>query len=277
MILVTGATGNIGRHLVRELADADQPTRALARDPSKADTHGGSVEFLAGDLNDPHTLEAAFKDVNRLFLLSPGPAEDAALIREAQRHDVDHVVMLSSLGAELGGIAGGRLHVTGEQLLQNSELPWTILRPSEFMTNTIWWRDTLRSADAIFVPSGSGRIGFVDPADIASVAATTLTTEGHRATYRLTGPEALSTTAIAAALSSVLGRTIRHRDVSETDFADALRRNGLPAALIEMQTEYYEAVKNDRVAIVTDDIRQLLGHPPRSYREFAERHASAFQ
>lgn len=280
MILVTGATGNIGKHLARQLAEMGQRTRVLVRDPSKFDTSGAALEIVQGDLNQPDALESAFRGVVKLFLLSPGPdvpAQDTALVQASQHASLNHVVMLSSLGAELGGIGGGRPHMPGEKLLQDSGIPWTILHPSEFMTNTLWWSESIRSAGAIFVPTGTGRIGFIDPADIAAVAAHVLTSPGHEGkTYRLTGPEALSTADIAEHLSAILGKPIRHIDVPEAAFREGMQATGFPPPLIEMQVEYCAAVKEGRVGIVTNEIEQLLGRPPHSYAAWAHENARAF-
>jgi uncharacterized protein YbjT (DUF2867 family) len=279
MILLTGATGNIGRHLTDELADLGVPVRALVRDPAKlADRHG--LEVVAGDLDRPETLRPALAGVSRVFLLAPGldvPAQDAAVIGAAVEAGVRHVVMVSSLGAELGGIGGGRPHQPGEALLRGSGLSWTLLRPSEYMSNTLWWRDGITSAGAIFAPTGSGRVGFVDPADIAAVAARALTGEGHEgAIYRLTGPEPLTTAEIADHLGAVLDRTVRHVDVDDGGFRSGLARAGFPAPLIEMQSEYCAAVKAGTVDIVTDDVPRLLGRPARDYRTWAMANAAAF-
>jgi len=280
VIAVTGGTGNIGRHVLEKLANTDVAVRVLARDPSRLSSYQDRFDVVTADLDEPATLGPALAGVDRLFVLAPGPdvaAQDAALIRAAVEAGVRHVVMVSSLGAELGGIAGGRPHLPGEALLQESGLDWTLLHPSEFMTNTAWWRDTILSAGSIFVPTGSGRVGFVDPADIGAVAAKVLTTEGHHGhTYRITGPEALSTADIAAVLSEVLGRPVAHVDVPPEAFRSGMEQAGLPPFLIEMQVEYCAAVADGVVDIVSPDVPNLLGRPANDYRSWAQAHADVF-
>ncbi|MDQ3734707.1 MAG: SDR family oxidoreductase [Actinomycetota bacterium] len=280
MIVVTGGTGNIGRHVLEELAKTDAAVRVLARDPSRVSDYQDRLDVVAADLDDPATLGPALQGVERLFILAPGPdvpAQDAALIRAAVQAGVRHVVMVSSLGAELGGIAGGRPHLPGEALLRESGLEWTVLHPSEFMTNTAWWRDTILSAGSIFVPSGSGRVGFVDPADIGAVAAKVLTTDGHHGqTYRLTGPEALRTADIAAVLSEVLDRPVQHVDVPAQAFRAGMEQAGMPPFLIDMQVEYYAAVIDGVVDIVSPDVPNLLGRPATDFRSWAQANADAF-
>ncbi|MDQ6740141.1 MAG: SDR family oxidoreductase [Actinomycetota bacterium] len=280
VILVTAPTGHIGQHVVRQLAEWGQPTRVLVRDPARYEAPGRTVEVVQGDLDQPATLEPAFRGVSKLFLLSPGPdvpAQDAALVQAAQRARLDHVVMLSSLGAELGGIAGGRPHMPGERLLQESGVPWTILHPSEFMSNTLWWTGSIQAQGAIFAPTGTGRVGFIDPADIAAVAAHVLTTPNHEGrTYRLTGPEALSTADIAERISAVSGKPSRHVDIPEVAFREGMQAAGLPPPMIEMQVEYCAAVKEGRVAILTHDVEELLGRPPRDYATWVQDYRAAF-
>lgn len=281
MIAVTGPSGSIGRHLVRHLAEAGAPTRALARNPSHVDDQGGRVEVVKADLSDPSTLAPALRGATRLFLLSPGPdvpAQDAALIDAALEAGVRHVVMLSSLGAELGGIAGGGPHMAGEARLRESGLAWTLLHPSEFMTNTLRYRDVIHGAHALFVPSGDGRIGYIDPADIAAVAAVALTSDGHEGrVLRLTGPESLSLADVAATLGEVAGVELRHVDVTDEAFRDSLTTAGLPPPMIEMMSVYYEAVRQGRVDIVTRDVEEIAGRPARSFAAWAREHAAAFR
>lgn len=279
-ILVTGGTGHIGSSLLDELAGSAAAVRVLTRTPAKLDDRRDRFEIVAGDLDEPATFGSALEGVNRVFLLSAGPdveAQDAAVIDASVQAGVSHLVMLSSLGAELGGIAGGGPHMPGEALLRESGLGWTLLHPSEFMTNTIWWRDTIESAGSIFVPTGSGRIGFVDPADIGAVAAHVLTTDGHDGqTYRLTGPQALTTADIAAAIADVVQRPVQHVDVPKQSFRAGMEGAGLPAFLIEMQVEYCAAVKAGTVDIVSPDIPRLLGRPATDYRAWLQAHAAAF-
>ena len=280
MILITGATGTIGRHLRAQLAGAGAPVRVLVRDPAKLGDLRDRLDVVVGDLDAPDTPHRALAGVTKLFLLSPGPdvpAQDAALIHAAAAAAVEHVVMLSSLGAELGGIGGGKPHLPGEALLRESGLAWTLLHPSEFMSNTLWWRDTITTAGAIFAPTGTGRVGFIDPADIAAVAAHVLATDGHHGkTYRLTGPETLTTAEIATHLAATLDRPVRHVDLPEDTFRANLEQAGLPQPLIDMQIEYCAAIKAGTVDIVTDDVPDLLGRPAGNYPAWATRHKTEF-
>lgn len=281
MILVIGANGNIGRSAVRHLVAAGVRTRALVREPSRAETHGGKVELARGDLGDPSSLAAAFTDVAKVLVVAPGPdvvAQEAAAVRAAQAARVDEIVLVSSLGVDCGGVAGGPLHLPGEKLLVESGLSWTVLRPSEFMTNARWWAATIRASGAVYAPTGEGQVGFIDPEDIGAVAARVLTTPGHdRAIYRLTGPEALSTADVAACIAAAIGSPVTHVDVSEDAFRTSAREAGMPAFQIEMLATYYAAVKEGRVAMITDDVPSLLGRPARRFAQWARENAAVFR
>lgn len=280
MIVVTGPNGHIGRPLLGQLAEAGAPARALSRNPARVDDHGGRVEVVRADLDQPDTLAAALDGATRLLMLSPGPnvpAQDAALIDAAVRAGVSHVVMVSSLGVDLGGIAGGGPHIPGEARLRESGLAWTLLRPSEFMTNALNWRGMISSAGALLLPTGDGRVGFIDPVDIAAVAARALTEDGHAGRiHRLTGPAALTLAEVAAALGEALGIELGHVDVTDAAFRDGSQRAGLPPPVIEMMSEYYAAVREGRVDVVTGEVEAIVGRPPRSFAAWARDSAALF-
>ena len=273
MIALTGATGNIGRHLAQLLATASIPARLLVRDPAKADTFSGVLAAIAADFDHPDTFVAALTGVTAFFLLSPGPntpTQDAAAIAAAQRAGVRHIVLLSSLGIEAGGVGGGRPHEPGESVLKNSGLDWTILRPSEFMSNTLAWLPEIRARGTISVPTGDGAVALIAPRDIAAVAFAAFTTPNHIGhTYRLTGPELLTTAAIAVRLSTVLGTPIQHVDVTNAEFLAAAQQAHMPDPLIALFAEYYVALKQGRMALQTDDVAQVTGRPATPYLEWA--------
>jgi uncharacterized protein YbjT (DUF2867 family) len=280
MILLTGATGRIGGVALSALVQAGESVRVLARNPARLADAGPLVEAVAGDLDDPATLTPAMEGADRMLMLAPGPdiaAQDAAMIAAAQQAGLRQVVMVSSLGAELGGIAGGGPHLPGEALLKESGLGWTILHPTEFMTNTIWWAETIRPTGSVFLPTGTGRVGFIDPADIGEVAAAVLTGDGHNGQiYRLTGPEALTTADVAALIGQSRGEPVTHVDVTPEAMAEGMTQAGMPPPLIDMMVTYYGAVKEGRVDVVTDDVPRLLGRPARSFAHWLAGNAAVF-
>ena len=273
MIVVTGARGNIGRPLTSLLATAGLPTRIVVRASDAPGPLAPGQEVVVADLDRPQTLDAALTGATHLFLLSPGPDgphQDAGAVAAAQRAGVRHVVLLSSLGVERGGIGGGEAHAPGDELLRASDLEWTVLRPSEFMTNTRWWLPEITARGTISVPTGGGKVGFVDPADIAAVAFAALTAPGHTGQiYRLTGPEALSTDEIAAQLSTVLGRAVQHVNVPADQWPAMARASGLPEAQVNTLAPYYAGVAAGQMDIVTPDVAQVTGQRPRAFLDWA--------
>lgn len=211
--------------------------------------------------------------MSRLFLLSPGPdtpAQDGAAIAVAVRAGVEQVVLLSSLGVEAGGIGGGTAHAPGEQALTGSGLDFTILRPSEFMTNTLRWLSEITARATVSVPTGHGRVGFVDPADIAAVAFAALTEPGHTGrTYRLTGPELLSTADAAARIGDVLATPVEHHDVTDTQFRASAAQALLPEPLIETLSQYYRGVAAGWMELLSAEIEQVAGKPPTTFANWA--------
>lgn len=273
MIAITAATGNVGRQLAGMLAAAGTPARLFVRDLGTVDTYGGKHEPVMVDLDHGETLDPALTGVGHLFLLSPGPdtpAQDATAIAAAARAGVQHVVLLSSLGIEAGGIGGGRPHAPGEDVLKKSGLDWTILRPSEYMTNTLAWLPEITARGTISVPSGHGKVALIAPADIAAVAFTTLTQPGHTGhTYRLTGPESLTTADLAERLSAVLGKPVRHIDNTVQQFRQAGQQMGIPTPVLNTLAEYYPALAEGRMDILAPDVEDVTGRPATPYLDWA--------
>ena len=183
MILVTGATGNIGRELVRELDRKNAEFRVLVRDPARAAGLPERGEHVVGDLSAPATLVPAFDRADKLFLLTPGIGTEhtAHAVAAAKAARVQHIVHLSSFNV-LGDPmpAMGRWHHQREEIVRDSGIPATFLRPGGFMSNAFDWAPTIRAGGYVIDPVGPGRYASIDPADIAAVAALCLTEEATR-------------------------------------------------------------------------------------------------
>ena len=199
MILVTGATGNIGKELVAQLSAQGHPLRVVSRDERKVFQLDPGVERTIGDLRERSTVERAVKGVDRLFvvtgLVDERHSADQMLIEEARRAGVRHVVFISSLGASsTEHRLIGALHREREQFIESSGMSWTFLRPGGFMSNALQWVGTIQSQAKVFTPTGDGKMALISPHDIAAVAAGALITPGHESqTYELTGAELLRT------------------------------------------------------------------------------------
>ncbi|WP_327141005.1 NAD(P)H-binding protein [Nocardia sp. NBC_01327] len=281
MILLTGATGNIGRELTRQLATAGVEYRILVRDPARASDLPAQAQRYVGDLDDPAALTTALDGVTALFLLVPGVGIDHTrhAVKSAREAGVGRIVLLSSFHAAGDPVpAMGRWHREREQLVQAGGIPATILRPGSLMSNALEWAPAVRTGAPILDPSGPGRFAPVDPADIAAVAARILTEPQHRpATHALTGAESLTCAEQVAILARILGRTLEIRDAGTPEEAVRARfPNGAPPALAAAIVQSFTQMRSDTVGLRTDTVTELLGRPPRTFAQWCEAHRDAF-
>jgi uncharacterized protein YbjT (DUF2867 family) len=281
MILVTGATGTVGRALLDELATTGEPVRAMTRRPATADLPG-SVEVVGGDLDDPASLEDALRDVDRVFAVSTGPAgpvQDRDLAVAAAKAGASRIVKLSTLSVDDDRIDDPitRWHRAGEDAVRDSGVAWTFLRPTGFMSNALHWAGTIASHDTVYHPYGDGRVALIDPRDIAAVAATVLTRPGHDGrAYPLCGPEALGPADEVAILSEVLGRPLRYVEVSPEDAHRTMVERGMPPELADAVVAKAATTREPGVGIPDRELSLLLDTTPRTFRAWVRDHAAAF-
>jgi uncharacterized protein YbjT (DUF2867 family) len=211
-ILVTGATGNVGRHVVTSLAEAGLETRALVRDPGRASLPGG-VDVAVGDLSSPRTLEPALREVERVYLTWPGIPVDPRVIELIAEH-AERIVYLSTDVADLADDERATsFHQDNERLIRNSGLSWTFVRAIDFATNTLAWADQVRNG-VVRLPYGQASRSLIHERDIADVAVQALTSAGHEAArYVITGPESITQARLAQIIGEVVGREVRWEDL----------------------------------------------------------------
>ena len=277
MILVTGATGNIGSALVKELRTWDAgPVGALTRHAAAAGLPAG-VEAVEGDLTRPDSFKAALEGTRSLFLPSRvGP--DAHILRAAARAGVEHVVLVSSITVQSHphlGPAGENLAV--ERLLRDSGMAWTILRPTQFASNALWWADAVRGRRPVRLAYADVGLPTVHPADIASVARAALTGTGHRGqTYALTGPERITPRRQLAALARVVGRDVPlieiGREEAHHDLA-AFMGDEAAAAILDITG----GDLNEELLAVRDTVTRVTGAPARTFGRWAVENAGSFR
>ena len=274
-----------GGHIARGLLDADEPVRALVRDPAKAsDLQARGADLAVGDMDKPETLPAALEGVDRVFLVSPMDdrveAREKAVIAAAKDANVGFVLKL--YGAVNHGDDPLELqHRASIDALEESGLPYALLAPNSVMeTSLLSWAEPIRQTGQIFASAGDGRVGLVaaDDTGAAGVALLTGDPEPGRK-YELTGPQALSCADMAAALSRALGKTITYVDMSEDDLRDLLVKY---AGMTPEQAEigvlaHYRAWKQGGADLVTDTVRELTGRGPMSVDEWLPEHVDAFR
>jgi uncharacterized protein YbjT (DUF2867 family) len=283
MILITGATGNNGRELVRQLAAAGQRVRALVRNTAKAaDLKSTNVELAIGDFDQPATLDAALRGVEKAFLLTPVAEHfvewQSAFIEAAQRAEVKHLVKFSGMGADSNVKAELlRLHNETDNLLRKSAVPFTILQPNSFHQNILSSAETIKTQGAFYWPLKNAAQSTVDIRDVNAIAARVFTSPGHEGnTYVITGPEALTFQQAAEKLSAVLGRDIQYVDVPLSAAEDGMRKSGMPEWNVHALGELLSYFASGAAATVTDSVPRLLGRPAISFEQFVQDHRAAF-
>ncbi|MFF4504699.1 NAD(P)H-binding protein [Streptomyces sp. NPDC001401] len=283
MILVTGATGHVGGELVRRLAAAAHPVRAMTRRPAEARFPAG-VETVYGDADDPASLDAAFAGAEAAFLMSaqgvgtaPGPTHDLALAAAAARAGLRRLVKLSVLDGGAGSDVIARWHAEAEAAVTDPsrDWTWTLLRPGRFMSNALQWAGQIRAGDEVSVPFADRPAASIDPADVAEIAALALTTDEHAgAAYELSGPESLTPADELAVLGKTLDRDLHLRPVPDDAARTGMTRYGFPPEVVDAIMQ--RTLESDRGAEVLATVEKVLGRRPRTFTEWAGAHVSAF-
>ena len=283
IVLVTGATGTVGREVVTGLAATGARVRAASRNPRMLAIPDDRVETVTMDMRNPADWDRALADVGKIFYLSPldeTMAEHAALaVDRARAHGVRHLVRLSVLGVDYPRkITLGKVHGQVERIIRGSGLAWTFLRPNSFMQNFItYWGESIRRENAFFIPQGQGRVSIIDARDIADAAVSVLMSDEHAGkVYELTGPEALSNYDIAETLSKVLGHEVRYQDIPPGEAREALAASNLSEWMINVILELFEMSAADEAAEITDWVARLTGQDPIRFERFAQDFRHAF-
>jgi uncharacterized protein YbjT (DUF2867 family) len=293
-ILVTGATGNVGREVVSHLLGAGVAVRAMTRNPGSAGLPGG-VEVVGGDLSAPASLAGPLAGVEAVFLVWPFLTAKAApgFLGQVMKHD-QRIVYLSSMSVrddlrqQPEPISA--FHADVERLIERSGLEWTFLRPSGFATNTLLWAPQIRAGDVVRWPYGAARRSLIHERDIAAVAAQALTSGGRGATkYILTGPEALTQVEQVRIIGDTIRRQLRYEEISARAARQKLLTGwGMPRAVARLLparsrvgrladgalNAWAEMV--DEPERVTDTVQKVAGRQPYAFREWVADHANDF-
>ncbi|MFI6466622.1 SDR family oxidoreductase [Streptomyces sp. NPDC050538] len=279
MIVVTGATGNIGRPLTRALAEAGQQVTAVSRHAAAVPD---GVRHVTADLADPAGLEPALAGAKALFLLLSGDlhapgAGTAGLVRAAESAGVRRVVLLSTQGVSTRPSGPTRVAMRAlEDVLRESGLEWAILRPGGFASNALWWAESIRERGVVAAPFGDIGVPVIDPADIAEVAAACLLDGQHTGeVYELTGPEVITPRGQTDAIAAALGSPVSFHDLTR-DEAKAAMSQAMPAELAEDTLTILGAPTPAELRI-SPDVERVLGRAPRSFADWAARHVDAFR
>jgi len=263
-VLVTGARGSIARNVIEQLLAAGETVRAASRKPEEA----AGVEAVRFDFTEPETLAPALEGVDKVFMYAASDGIDH-FIAAAKAAGVKHVVLLSSAAAAgPGGDANeiGRHHLEAERPLQDSGIPWTFVRPAMFATNTLWWRDSIRTEGVVRLPYPDAPVNPIHEKDIAEVAFTALTQGGHEGqAYLVDGPGHLTQRRQVELIGAAIGR-----DLAIEELPRAVAEQFLPASLLDMLASG-EAFGYGTTA------EAVTGRPARTFAEWVLDHADDFR
>jgi uncharacterized protein YbjT (DUF2867 family) len=280
-VLVTGATGRVGRAVVDQLIDAGVPVRALTHSSESAAMLPANIEVVAGDLTVPESLDAGLRDVSAVFLVWTAPPETAPAVVERIATHTGRVVFLSAphktphpFFQQPNPMAV--LYANIELLIAAAGLESTIIRPGMFASNALsWWANPIRSGRVVRWPYGAAETAPVDDRDVAAVAARALSQEGHAGgDYVLTGPESLSQAEQVSIIGDVLERRIKFEELSPDEFRSETE-GSWPRPAVDMLLAAWAATMG-RPAFITSTVSDILGSAPRSFRQWVADHATAF-
>jgi uncharacterized protein YbjT (DUF2867 family) len=279
MIVVTGATGNIGRPLTRALAEAGQQVTAVSRHTAAVPD---GVRHVVADLAEPAGLKPALAGAKALFLLLSGDlhaagASPADIIRAAESAGVRRVALLSTQGVATRPFGATRIAMRAlEDVLRESGMEWAVLRPGGFASNALWWAESIRARGVVAAPFGDIGVPVIDPADIAEVAAACLLDDQHTdGVYELTGPEVITPRGQAGAIAAALGSPVRFHDLTREE-AKAAMSQSMPAELAEDTLTILGAPSPAELHI-SPDVERVLGRGPRPFADWAARNVDAFR
>jgi uncharacterized protein YbjT (DUF2867 family) len=279
MILITGATGHIGKELIPLLLKSGQSMRVLVRDERKVAHLDPCIERAIGNLNDPASLTAAMQGVERIFLVTFETQQDINVLKAAIGASVKSLVKLSTLEASRPYLLVGGWHREKEELIGASGLGWTFLRPGMFMSNSIeWWAETIKTQARVYFPGGKGQVAPVAPGDVAAVAAAALSQPGHTGQiYELTGPELLTINNMAQIIGNAIGKPVKYVNVPQFAAKWQMLRFGMDKTLVKALMQVASELRSNKGAICTDTVERVLGRPAQTFEAWCRNHIASFQ
>ena len=277
MILVTGATGNVGTETVQRLHRAGEPVRALVH--ARSSTLAEGVQTVTGAFDDADSLRRAVDGVATVVLVSPAvPAQEIAVIDAAVAAGVTHIVKASSKASPHSPVERRRGQSVIEQHLRVSGIRWTVLRSNAYQQNLLGFAPAVRSSGGFVMSAADGEVGMVDARDVAAVAAAVAAAPSAHAgrTYWPTGPELVTYADVAAVLTELLGSAVEYRRVDPPQHEQVMVAAGVPEPVARSNAEAFRLIGDGDAAWVTDDVEVLTGTAPRSVRAFLTEHREAF-
>ena len=278
-VLITGATGNTGSLLVPALLRAGTDVRIFVRDEAKAKSYKDlGAEIVTGDLDRPETILPAVKNVDKIYLLTWNGETQLQqvknVINAAKQAGNPHIIRHSMWGPESRIIKQG---YKADEIIKNSGLPWTILKPTFYMQNTMMAAQTISSDGVIYWNMKDGKLGMIDVRDIADAAFAVITGDGYKSKeYILTGPQAISFGDIANTFSRVLDKEVKYVNVPGEAAFQSMTGMGLPEWIAHGYVELSEGFSQNFANKTTKNVELLTGHPARSFEQFVKDFVQVF-
>jgi uncharacterized protein YbjT (DUF2867 family) len=278
--LITGATGNVGSKVVNHLLQRGNRPRVFVRNAQKAQAlFGHHVDIFIGDLAQPASLRSALEGVDELFLVNSGPqipVQDELAAKAAKAAGVRHLVKLSSMDVQ-HGLAIGAWHELGEAAIRASGISFTFVQPTGFMSNLLAWAKSITAEGIVRASTGEGRRAFIHSEDIAAVATAALTThEFDGESLPITGPEALTFAEATKRIASAIGKGLTFQPISDQEARQRYAAVSGSVAETEAHVSLWRAIREGRLATVTDNVERILGRKPISLDQWALENAAAF-
>lgn len=282
MILITGATGNNGTEIIKQLAGQEGKVRAMVRSEPKPENKLAGVEYAIADFDSPESVRRALDGVERAFLTtnSTERVEEQQLnfVEQARAAGIRQIVYLSQLHAcRNSPVRFLRYHAVVEEAIASSGLAFTHLRPNLYMQSLLGFRFSIAAEGRFFAPMDDAAVSIVDVRDIAAVAVAALTQNGHEnKVYDITGPQALTHRELAALFTAGLGKPVSFVDVPEGAMRQALLQFGFPEWQADGLIEDYAHYRRGEAAGVSSAVHEVTGRPARSFSDFAADYKEAF-
>ncbi len=280
--LITGATGNVGALVTQRIIDRGERPVVFVRDEKKARAlFGDRVDVRVGDLSDDRdALSKALAGVDTAFLVNSGPhlaARDREFAFAARAAGISHLVKLSTLDVRTG-VGTGPWHARGEAAIRESGVTFTFIHSAAFMSNALGWAHSIKSKGVLRSSTGNGRIAFIHPDDIADVVVQALVTHDHDGeSLLITGPEALSYAEMASKLGAVTGQPVRFEPISDEAAHEHALGFGEGRKYADALVDIWRAIREGRLATVSDGVERVLGRKPISFEQWAEQNAAEFR
>lgn len=278
MYLVTGATGNVGSKIAEGLLNHGKQVRLFLRNPDKYQPLATRGEVSVGDFTKQETFRPALEGIKAVFLMNRGPDQNgfAKFVDTARESGVEKIVFLSTLAAADPSLTIGKMHKQQEDIIRESGMTATLLRPGGFMSNTFGWIGSIKAEGRVYNAMGTGRFAPVAPTDIAAVGIRALTEELTEEILNIMGDELTTVAEQVGILSGVIGRKLECIDLSEEEAVQAMVKGGLPQFLAAAVVESFRDIRQGGTAPMFNTVEKVTGQKPIAFRTWAKQNESRF-